>query len=110
MRKDVVAVGLALLTWLVLWSVVMVNVADAGHSGGVPACEEDELVAGRGNFEHGKWSRYVCVHPDDITSETIENDYRNPAVYATVVGSVCEHPRFWNREAGIRASVSETCD
>lgn len=75
----------------------------------VPKCAEDEVIAGRGNFAHGYWERYVCTHPDDITAETIENDYRNPAVYATVRGSVCDHRRFWNREVGIKPSVEETC-
>lgn len=83
--------------------------AIAHHSGRVPACAEDEMVQGEGNFEHGKWTRYVCVHPDDVVAETIENDYRNPAVHASVAGSVCENRRFWKRQQGITI-IPESCD
>ena len=79
------------------------------HAGRVPACAEDEMVAGRGDFEHGKWTRYVCVHPDDVVAETIENDHRNPAVHASVAGSVCEYRRFWKRQQGITI-LPEACD
>lgn len=38
--------------------------APHGH---VPACHEDEVVQGRGDFHStGYWDRYVCVHPDSL--------------------------------------------
>lgn len=80
------------------------------HTKPMPRCHEDEtLLLGYGDFEHGRWSDYMCVHPDDYISESIENGYRHPSVYVYVRGSVCEHRRFWNREVGIRPSVEETC-
>lgn len=44
----------------------------------IPHCEEDELIRGRGNYEHGVWDRYRCVHPDTITRNT-----------------VCANPKAW---------------
>lgn len=100
------------LGWVVV-GLIIINVGmcvtpAVGHNRNIPKCQEDELVQGVGNFENGRWTRYICVHPDDIVAETIENDYRNPAVYATVVGSVCEHKRFWYRQ-GIETVVTEAC-
>jgi len=28
----------------------------------MPSCEEDEYIQGRGAFESGYWSEYVCQH------------------------------------------------
>ena len=37
----------------------------ATRSPSVPACREDELVLGRGDFTHdGYWNDYVCVPAD----------------------------------------------
>lgn len=39
---------------------------------GVPACVEDEIVVGHGNFERdsesslGHWEDYQCGHPDNL--------------------------------------------
>lgn len=111
MRRRFTAVGVALAVILfanlVLFAFAMT--AKAHHTKRVSACAEDEMLAGAGNFRHGKWTRYVCVHPDDVTAETIENDWTNPAVYATVKGSVCDHPRFWYRQTGI-SIMPEACD
>ena len=90
-------------------SVYKMGAANAGTSPRVPRCAEDEYLQGVGEFSRGRWTRYVCAHIDDSGPEWIENDFRNPAVYATVRGSVCEHPRFWKREVGIVRAVSETC-
>jgi hypothetical protein len=107
-------IGLAVVIAAALGLAAMPNVEAAGEETRprVPRCAEDELIVGRGDYSgtSGTWSRYECAHIDDIGPEWIENDYRNAAVYATVRGSVCVHPRFWNREAGIRASVTETCE
>jgi hypothetical protein len=81
----------------------------ASHTGRVPRCQEDEFVRGTGDFDHGKWSEYICFHPDDFVQGYIENEFRNPAVHASVGGSVCEHKRFWNRQEGIRI-MPESCD
>lgn len=112
-RERVGTIGRALLggfAFLVGFAVCSSTEAQAHHwNHRVPVCAEDEVMEGRGDFDHGKWSRYACIHPDTITSETIENDYRNPAVYAYVRGSVCEHPRFWNRQVGISV-MPEACD
>jgi hypothetical protein len=33
----------------------------------VPVCAEDEpYLRGKGDYSDGAWSRYVCVHIDDI--------------------------------------------
>jgi hypothetical protein len=33
----------------------------------IPTCAEDEpYLRGRGDYSGGAWSRYVCVHIDDI--------------------------------------------
>lgn len=76
----------------------------------VPRCAEDEMVDGRGDFENGRWSRYVCVHPEDVAAGEIEHHYNDPTIYATVRGSVCEHGRFWRREVGIEPAAEETCN
>lgn len=52
---------------------------------------------------------YACVHPDDYVSAFNETYYRNPAVYSSVKGSVCEHRRFWKRQVGITI-MAEACD
>jgi hypothetical protein len=26
----------------------------------VPSCEEDAVIVGTGDFEHGRWTSYVC--------------------------------------------------
>lgn len=32
----------------------------------IPQCEEDEVVVGFGDFEHGYWDAYECVPMDDL--------------------------------------------
>lgn len=84
--------------------------ATASHSDNrIPLCAEDEIVRGVGDFSHGKWSRYVCIHPENVAAEMIRQDYRDPTIYAPVRDSVCSHRRFWKREIGIVPAVSETC-
>ena len=37
----------------------------------VPVCKaEDELAVGVGNYEHGRWSRFECIHVDAL-AETL---------------------------------------
>lgn len=31
-----------------------------------PGCEEDEVLAGTGNYENGVWEGYRCTHPDTL--------------------------------------------
>lgn len=34
----------------------------------IPRCEEDErFLKGKGDFEGGRWTRYVCIHQDSFT-------------------------------------------
>lgn len=32
----------------------------------IPRCVEDEMIRGTGDFEDGRWTRYECVHPDNL--------------------------------------------
>lgn len=75
----------------------------------VPACAEDEMLDGVGNFGNGRWDKYVCVHPEDVAASQIEHHYKDPTINATVAGSVCEHPKFWERTQGITI-MPEACD
>jgi hypothetical protein len=33
----------------------------------IPVCQEDEqYLKGKGDFDGERWSRYVCIHPDNL--------------------------------------------
>ena len=44
-------------TRLVILALVLIVAACAPN---LPRCNEDEVLIGRGEFEHGRWTRYVC--------------------------------------------------
>lgn len=101
------------VVWMAVAAILLFAVAElaVAHGDGprVPRCLEDEMLEGRGNFGNGRWDRYACVHPDDVAAYMIEVHYKDPSIHSTVGGSVCEHPRFWNRSEGI-SIMPEACD
>lgn len=92
-------------TALVAAAIVALALMPAEAHGRRCSSEDQILVLERLDESHSHWT---CVHTDDFIAEAIENNYRNTAVHATVVGSVCEHRRFW-RHQGIEPAVTETC-
>lgn len=81
--------------------------AHASHGKPLPRCYEDEtLLVGKGDFSHGRYARYECVHPENLTA--VSRDY--PDVGAGIAEAICEHQRFWARMFGIGPIVEEACN
>ncbi len=52
-----------------LAGVLALGAFEAGERA-VPSCQEDEIVAGTGDFtSDGFWEGYECVHPDQLWEE-----------------------------------------
>lgn len=56
-----------LATWAIALMLIALFVAEVTQGGTrpaqervVPACEEDAVLIGAGDFEHGRWSAYEC--------------------------------------------------
>lgn len=85
----------------------VVQPATADHGQRLPRCYEDEIfLVGVGDFGHGRWTRYDCVHPEDLTRMAKED----AGIGREIAEGICEHRRFWKREYGIGPIVSEACD
>jgi hypothetical protein len=56
-----VIIYISTLFFLVILFFVFVLVAIGDD---IPYCEEDEVIAGRGEYKDGYWDRYVCIDGD----------------------------------------------
>ena len=90
---------------IVAAAIFIVGPAQA-HDTKANRCAAEDEIKVPWDYTNGK---YRCVHQDEYVAEVIENSYRNPAVSRTVRGSVCEHPRWWERNHGITV-MPEACD
>ena len=47
---------------LALWITVTIAgiAATVGYELRVPQCQEDVVLIGQGDFEHGRWTQYTC--------------------------------------------------
>jgi hypothetical protein len=58
-KRRVAAIVLSLVSLTALW-----GCSETVPT--IPSCYEDEAIVGQGQFEHGTWTRYVCVPLDNI--------------------------------------------
>jgi hypothetical protein len=59
-----------LILCCLLSMLIGLGVANAGDNKvtvRIPTCQEDEIfLKGKGDFDGERWSRYVCIHPDNL--------------------------------------------
>lgn len=69
---------------------------------GVPACQEDEVIVGVGNFDGDFWDEYRCAHPDRFRP-------KGEAAHNRSVRAVCSKPTHWKRYHGVTV-MPEGCE
>lgn len=83
--------------------------ASAAHSPRVriPHCAEDEaFLVGSGDFSRGRWTRYDCLHPEDLAGMAREDS----GLARELVGGICEDARrYFYRQWGLSV-MSEGCE
>ncbi len=62
MRRVALTLAVAALVALAAPRVVL-----AGSSPSLPACSEDAILVGHGQYASGHWSKYSCVALDDLS-------------------------------------------
>ncbi len=62
----IIGVFIVLFALLLVTAVLIDNDDSAGSVDSIPACQEDEVVVGNGDFSSGYWSNYECVPADLI--------------------------------------------
>lgn len=72
----------------------------------VPTCRtEEQIMVGKGDYSHGLWERYRCVHPDTYFRWHLPD---SEGLHEVMVDTVCEYGRHWWREHGVEA-IPEAC-
>lgn len=67
-RSDLFGISAALILLLGFGLIVALAVDPNPPPARVPACAEDELIVGSGDYDGdtGYWSGYACVHLDEL--------------------------------------------
>ena len=67
------------ITLVAIWTVIFLAVLQLDTMRALPQCYEDVVLVGQGNFEGGRWDRYVCGPAlDDFTTPNL------PPIYFTL--------------------------